>query len=189
VKYCNADIRERVIQTTRELLLRHGLKGWNVDLLARETGLAKNTLYRIIGSKEQLLEQVVFSKMSQDIRHIEKISREEKDYLTAVNKMIEKFVELAKNDILVTQIFVEYPSMEKRIRSSRKEIIASICTFIKHGMDIGLVRDDLSPEFIFELAEGMALHYFRIGMTGSEFERSFQCAMDCLINGLRKRDQ
>jgi AcrR family transcriptional regulator len=189
MKSCNADIKERIIQTTREFLIRNGLKGWNMDLLAQETGLAKNTLYKIIGSKEKLLEQVIFSKMRQDLLHIEKISHEENDYLTAVNKMVEKFVELTKNNHVITKIYFEYPSMEKKIKLSRKEIIASICNFVKNGMDMGLVRDDLTPEFIIDLIEGTAMHYFRMGMSGSEFEKAFQCAMDCLINGLRKTEQ
>jgi hypothetical protein len=28
-----------------------------------------------------------------------------------------------------------------------------------------------------------------MGLTGSEFEKAFQCAMDCLVNGLKKIEQ
>jgi AcrR family transcriptional regulator len=189
MKVCNEIIRERVIQTTCDLLRRNGLKGWNMDLLAHETGLAKNTLYKIIGSKEQLLEQVIISKMTQDLEHIDLIIHEEKDYLTAVNRMIEKFVDLTKNNNFIPKIYFEYPSIEIKIKSKQSEIIASIFRFIRNGMDMGLVRDDLAPEFIFDLIEGSAMHYFRMGLTGSEFEKAFQCAMDCLINGLKKREQ
>jgi len=189
MKSCNAEIKERIIQTTRDFLQRHGLKGWNMDILAHEAGLAKNTLYKIIGSKEQLLEQVIISKMSQDLLNIEKIIEEEDEYMTAVNRMIEKFVDLTKNNNIISKIYSEYPSMEKKIKSSRKEIIASICQFIKRGMEMSLVRDDLTPEFIFDLIEGTALHYFRAGLNGTEFEKAFQCAMDCLVNGLKQKEQ
>jgi AcrR family transcriptional regulator len=189
MKVCNEVIRERIIQTTCDLLRKNGLKGWNMDLLAHETGLAKNTLYKIIGSKEQLLEQVVLSKMIQDLEHIDLIMQEEKDYMTAVNRMIEKFVDLTKNNNFISKIYFEYPSMEMKIKGAQREITASIFRFIRNGMDMGLVRDDLAPEFIFDLIEGTAMHYFRMGLTGSEFEKSFQCAMDCLVNGLKKREQ
>ncbi len=189
MKVCNEVIREKIIQTTCGLLRKNGLKGWNMDLLAHETGLAKNTLYKIIGSKEQLLEQVVISKMIQDLEHIDLIMQEEKDYMTAVNKMIEKFVDLTKNNNFIPKIYFEYPSIEMKIKSKQSEIIASIFRFIRNGMDMGLVRDDLAPEFIFDLIEGAAMHYSRMGLTGSEFEKAFQCAMDCLVNGLKKREQ
>jgi|WetSurMetagenome_2_1015567.scaffolds.fasta_scaffold494265_1 AcrR family transcriptional regulator len=189
MKVCNEVIKARIIQTTSDLLKRNGLKGWNMDLLAQETGLAKNTLYKIIGSKEQLLEQVVISKMVRDLEHIDLIMKEEKDYMTAVNKMIEKFVDLTKNNNFISKIYFEYPSMEMKIKGAQREITASIFRFIRNGMDMGLVRDDLAPEFIFDLIEGAAMHYFRMGLTGSEFEKAFQCAMDCLVNGLKKREQ
>jgi hypothetical protein len=76
-----------------------------------------------------------------------------------------------------------------KIRSKQSDIIASIFRFIRNGMDMGLVRDDLAPEFIYDLIEGLAMHYFRMGLGGSEFEKAFQCAMDCLVNGLKKREQ
>jgi len=189
MKVCNEIIRKRIIQTTSDLLRRNGLKGWNMDVLAHETGLAKNTLYKIIGSKEQLLEQVIISKMTHDLEHIDLIVQEEKDYMTAVNRMIEKFVDLTKNNNFIPKIYIEYPSIEMKIKSKQRDIIASIFRFIRNGMDMGLVRDDLAPEFIYDLIEGAAMHYFRMGLTGSEFEKAFQCAMDCLVNGLKKRDQ
>ncbi len=187
MKVCNEVIRKRIIQTTCDLLRKTGLKGWNMDLLAHETGLAKNTLYKIIGSKEKLLEQVVISKMIQDLEHIEMIIKDEKDYMTAVNKMIEKFIDLTKNNNFIPRIYIEYPSIEMKIKSKQSEIIASIFRFIRNGMDMGLVRDDLAPEFIYDLIEGAAMHYFRMGLAGSDFEKAFQCAMDCLVNGLKKR--
>ena len=190
MKSCNADIKERIILTTRDFLRRHGLRGWNMDLLAQETGLAKNTLYKIIGSKEQLLEQVIISKMRQDLFHIDRIINEEKDYETAVNRIIEKVVDLTKNSVanVIPNIYFEYPSMEKKIKSSQKELTTTISQFIQNGMDMGRIRDDLTPEFIFDLIEGIVIHYFRSGLTGAEFEKAFQCSMDCLINGLRKRE-
>jgi AcrR family transcriptional regulator len=187
MKVCNEVIRKRIIHTTCDLLRKTGLKGWNMDLLAHETGLAKNTLYKIIGSKEKLLEQVVISKMIQDLEHIDMIIQDEKDYMTAVNKMIEKFIDLTKNNNFIPRIYIEYPSIEMKIKSKQSEIIASIFRFIRNGMDMDLVRDDLAPEFIYDLIEGAAMHYFRMGLVGSDFEKAFQCAMDCLVNGLKKR--
>ncbi len=191
MKSSNDTIRDRVVRTVRELLHRHGLKGWNMDELAREAGLAKNTLYKIIGSKESLLEQAILSKMREDHAHIETIIQEEKDYMTAVARMTECFADLVKNnfDYVIPSIFLEYPEIEKKIRSSRKEILAALSAFIEKGVEIGLVRDDMPPDFIIDLMEGIVMHYYRTGLTGDRFEMSFQCAMDCLVHGLKKREK
>ena len=189
MKACNADIKERIVQTTCELLRRHGLKGWNMDVLAHEASLAKNTLYKIIGSKENLLEQAILSKMRQDLHQIRQIIKEEKDYATAVNRMTDKFADLTKNnfDTVIPSIYREYPTIEKRVKASQREITAFIIDFIQDGIAMGLIRDDMTPEFILDLIEGIILHYFQSSLSGAEFKKAFRCAMDCLINGLRKQ--
>lgn len=190
MKVCNEEIKERIIQTTRDFLKKYGLKGWNMDLLACETGLAKNTLYKIIGSKENLLEQTVLSKIKHDLAQIGLIIHEETDYEKAIHKMTERFADLVKNnfDYVIPTIFLEYPAIEAKVISSREEIYASLYSFISTGMENGLIRDDVTPEFIVDLIKGVVLHYFRSGLTGDRFEMAFQCAMDCLVNGLMKRD-
>lgn len=191
MKVCNEDIKGRVIHTTSEFLKKYGLKGWNMDLLAHETGLAKNTLYKIIGSKENLLEETVLSKIKEDLAQIGHIIDEEHDYLKAINRMTERFADLVKNNFnyVIPNIFLEYPAIEKKVMSSREEIYASLYSFIDTGMERGLIRDDVTPEFIVDLIKGVVIHYFRSGLTGDRFEMAFQCAMDCLVNGLKKGDR
>jgi AcrR family transcriptional regulator len=189
MKVCNADIKERVIRTTSGLLKKNGLRGWNMDILARETGIAKNTLYKIVGSKERLFEQVILSKMEEDLLQVRHIINDEKDYARAVDRITGKFVDLTKDNIdyVFPSIYREYPGLEKKVRTSQKQITSFIIDFIRKGMDQGLIRDDVAPEFVLDLIEGIALHYFRTGVSGTKFEKAFQSAMDCLANGLRKQ--
>lgn len=188
MKVSSADIRDKVLKTTRDLLRRKGLKGWNMDLLAQETGLAKNTLYKIIGSKEQLLTQAILSKMQEDLVQIEQILDEENDYNLAVSRITKRFAELVKDsfDNVIPSIYLEYPAIEKNVRTAQIEIHASLRAFILKGMEQGMMRNDVAPEFILNLVEGIVLHYYRTGHTGDTFETAFHRAMDCLVNGLRK---
>ncbi len=158
MRVSSADIRGRVIRTTRDLLKKHGLKGWDMDLLALETGLAKNTLYKIIISKESLLEQVILSKMREDLVQIEQILNEEADYAKAVSRITQRFADLVKDnfDYVIPGIYLEYPALEKNVRAAQKEIYASLNTFILKGMEKGVMRDDVTPEFILDLAEGIS---------------------------------
>ncbi len=144
-----------------------------MDDLSREAGLAKNTLYKIIGSKESLLEQAVLTKMREDHAQIEAIIQEEKDYMTAVARMTECFADLVKNnfDYVIPSIFLEYPEIERKIRNSRKETLAALSAFIERGVEIGMVRDDMSPDFILDLVEGIVMHYYRTGLTGDGSKR------------------
>jgi len=191
MKVCNEEIKGRIIHTARDFLRRYGLKGWNMDMLAHETGLAKNTLYKIIGSKEKLLEETVLSKIKGDLAHIGCIIHEETDYEKAIHKMTERFADLVKNnfDYVIPTIFLEYPAIEAKVISSREEIYASLYSFFNTGKENGLFRDDMTAEFVVDLIKGIVIHFFRSGLTGDRFEMAFQCAIDCLVNGLKNRDQ
>ena len=47
------NIHDNILTVAERLLLAYGIKGWNMDSVAQEAGIAKNTLYKIIDSKEQ----------------------------------------------------------------------------------------------------------------------------------------
>jgi len=63
MKIHNEHIREKVNKCAKKLLYTHGVKGWNMTMLAAEAGLARNTLYKIIGSKEKLVETIVLYQL------------------------------------------------------------------------------------------------------------------------------
>ena len=52
----------KILQKTVELLQKHSVHGWNMDELSEQAGLSKNTLYKIIGSKEELM--IIFGAAS-----------------------------------------------------------------------------------------------------------------------------
>jgi AcrR family transcriptional regulator len=50
-----ADIRERVLRTASALFYRQGVRAVGVDLVVEEAGVAKTSLYRHFGSKDDLV--------------------------------------------------------------------------------------------------------------------------------------
>jgi AcrR family transcriptional regulator len=49
------DARERILNTAYELFCRHGIKAIGIDRIVAEAGVAKMSLYRHFGSKEELV--------------------------------------------------------------------------------------------------------------------------------------
>lgn len=47
--------RERLLDTALELFNRHGFNAVGIDTILKESGVAKNTLYRHFGSKDELI--------------------------------------------------------------------------------------------------------------------------------------
>ncbi len=53
------DKEQHIIKTACQLFLRYGLKSVSVDEIASQCGISKKTLYELIGSKKNLVEQVI----------------------------------------------------------------------------------------------------------------------------------
>jgi len=50
-----ADVRERILQTASELFYREGVRAIGVDLIVERAGVAKTSLYRHFGTKDDLI--------------------------------------------------------------------------------------------------------------------------------------
>lgn len=71
MKVGNENIEKSVLEQTKILLLKYGVKGWNMNDLAISCSMSKRTLYKIIGSKEELLHKMIFENINENICAIE----------------------------------------------------------------------------------------------------------------------
>jgi TetR/AcrR family transcriptional repressor of mexJK operon len=55
----SADKREEVLEIASEKFLKHGFDGTSINVMAREAGISKESIYRYFGSKEDLFMAVV----------------------------------------------------------------------------------------------------------------------------------
>lgn len=78
-----------VLKKTAGLIARRGSKDWSTAELTGECGLAKNALYKIIKTKEQLIETIVIKQIDATIGLTTDIIKREDDYKSAALRMIE----------------------------------------------------------------------------------------------------
>lgn len=186
MKFNDKQSEQRVLEKTVELLFRRGIRGWNMDQLAAEAGLAKNTLYRIIGSKEQLIERVTLDYCRRGhLRMVEIMDRED-GYLEALEAMAEEFPE-HMNSIyadFLQDVFLEYPGLEKAVRSYRDEMTMRITDFIRRGIVEGYLREDLQPESVFELLQAIILFFVKASFKGPELSGRIREGFRCLLYGI-----
>lgn len=189
MKFNDVNIEQRVVEKTSDLIFRKGIKGWNMDQLSEEAGLAKNTLYKIIGSKEVLIEKVVIRFITSVQKQLVSVINEEEDYLRAFQKVINLFPELLNNlhTDFMQEIFIEYPYVEKSVRTHQDEITKSIINFIGKGIDEGIIRNDITKEFLFEMLRALVLHYIKCGAKGEELSEKLAISFSCIIDGVKKQ--
>jgi len=189
MKFNDVNIEQRVLEKTADLILKKGIKGWNMDQLSDEVGLAKNTLYKIIGSKEVLVEKVVLEFIISVQKQLVSVINNEKDYLTTFQKIINLFPMLLNNlyTDFMQEIFIEYPTVEKSVRSHQDEITKSIINFIGKGIEEGIIKNDITKEFMFEIFQALVLHFIKSGVKGEELSKKLTTSFNCIIDGVREQ--
>ena len=189
MKFNDKQSEQRVLDKTAELLSRRGIRGWNMDQLAAEAGLAKNTLYRIIGSKEQLIERVMLNYCrSGHLRIINIIDRED-GYMETLKAIMDEYPE-HMNSLYADffqEVFLEYPSLEKSMRSYRDEMTIRITDFIRRGIAEGYLRENLQAESVFELLQAIILFFVQTGFKGPELSGKIHEGFYCILYGIVPR--
>lgn len=120
-KSADIDIKNRIIEKTRHVLVTRGPKSLNMENLARSAGLSKRTLYKIIGTKEQLVETIVLGHLKQNFDLINTIIDEEKDLRNALTRICIEFPKQLSmfGPVVVPEVYREYPAIQKKLWSFR----------------------------------------------------------------------
>lgn len=186
-KYTDPAIELAVLARTGELLVEKGVNSWNVDELARRTGLAKNTLYRIIGSKEKIIRKTVLQNIHSVQKDILGIMEEGRDYHEVFMKVVHTFPLLINNALTgrMKDVFLEYPSIESAVKGHYDHITESIISFFRKGMKVGALREDLDPENLFEMLQIFILGFIKKGFTGKELTEKIGNTLIYLSEGVK----
>ncbi len=187
MKVKNIEIQEMVIEKTREMIISRGLKGWNMVDLAQKTGLAKQTLYKIIGSKERVIERVVLSQMEYTFGSLNKVLNMKLNFIETMELFKERIPQFISDvpRITLPEIYREYPAIEKKAVEFQEIISKNLIEFIERGMKEKYFRDDIEAEFLFDLMRGGVLeHYIRSGYTGDNLKNALITAYSCILNGI-----
>jgi AcrR family transcriptional regulator len=186
-KVAKPEIHCLVLNKAAGFIAKRGPKGWSTAELARACGLAKNTLYKIIGSKEKLVETIVIGQIDATTDLLKNIILREEGYRAATMRMLETGPDfLAERPrVAFSEIFLEYPSLEPKALLHRKKAAAGIIDFIRVGQKGGHIRGDMEPEFLYDLVRGIVEHYTRTGLEGEKLSEALLKAFTCLREGVR----
>jgi len=185
-KINNKGIHDNILKITEALLLRHGIRGWNMDSVAVEAGISKNTLYEIINSKEQLIEDVVINRLRNNVETIAGIFRDESDFVKACELGTRHLAHTTyMYDLLILpQVFREYPSIKKKFDSISGKISTSIHNYLNQAKKDGVVRKDVDNDIAISCITAIINHSLSGNIKGKKFEEQLYQAFSYLIKGI-----
>jgi AcrR family transcriptional regulator len=181
-------LEERIVARVRDLIVERGVSGWNMDRLAADAGVAKNTLYKIVRSKEEIVSRVVLDHIRRVQGEIGKILEREQEYNEKVAALIRRFPRLIDSSLTrrFGEIFREFPAVEAAVRSHQDRLTENILAFFREGIDRGIMRNDVSPEFILDLFRAVILFHFTSGATGDLLVERLEKSFQCIAYGIKK---
>jgi len=182
--------QDRVFQTAKNLIFTKGINGWSMNSLAADSGITKRTLYKIINNKEDLVLQIVIGYITEIQEKLNNIILSGIDYFTIMEKLMSEFPLLVKEitSNKMTDIFLEYPEIEKTVIMKRGELTKSIITFLEKGIEEGYLNNDLKPEFILQMLQGSIIYFIRLNDEHNDFSKNIKDAFNVLINGFKNQE-
>jgi AcrR family transcriptional regulator len=180
------EIQERVTKVAMEMILKFGLRGLNMVELAKECGLAKATLYKIIGSKEDLVTEIALEIFRINIVAVLDPMMKHDDPVIATKQFLDKYFDYAieSQKILINQIYKEYPLIEKDVESNYNEMIVNIQHRFKTWQDKKLIRTDIEVDYILEALEALNEFYVRSDYSNEEIIRRMRAAFISVFRGI-----
>lgn len=141
----------RIIEKISELFMRYGIKSVSMDDISRQLGMSKKTLYKLVGSKEDLVNKVIKQHLIDEKRDIDEICLHSKN---AIHEMLTIGRHVSKvlrqtNPSTVYDLQKYYGQSWAEFESLHQEYVYEVIrNNISNGMEEGIYRDNIDPDII-----------------------------------------
>ncbi|MDR2122737.1 MAG: TetR/AcrR family transcriptional regulator [Flavobacteriaceae bacterium] len=150
-------IKEKIILKSFELFRKVGVKGITMDMISKELGISKKTLYEHFFSKEELIRRTFTEKLSLAVSELEKNSKNHNPVIHQFFFLLKNFTDIffIKKDSLSLQLEKFYPEIYSEILNIQKQCIETliennITQGIKEGLYRSKINKDLTVDFFYQ---------------------------------------
>ncbi len=150
LKKYTEEIKLRIYHTTFDLIRTFGIKGWNMDMLCSELNIAKDTLYRIIKTKENLLNEMMDEILSQHEIQVDEIIKAEEDFDVILEKLSIKIAKFLVDfgTLQLKSLFKEYPSIQNNVNDYALRFDDKVSILLRNGIDNGIIKENVDVELV-----------------------------------------
>lgn len=141
-----------IFQTSLRLFIRYGIRGVNMDDVAREMAISKKTLYKYVSNKDDLVDRCCrfqFDIVSDAIDSARNKDLNAIDELFAIDETICGNLAAETHPHLVHQLERYHPKTFQWLEARRREMIVDIAyRNLKRGVDQGMYLPDTDLELV-----------------------------------------
>lgn len=147
-------MEEKLIQLSRLLFSKYGIKSISMDEISREAGISKKTLYQFFTSKEELVDKLITQFITEHLALLEECNNNSGNAVEIISKRVKGPYSLLTEFSLTFYFDLRkyFPMSWKRVvEHFRSDVQKAIRVNIEKGMEEGLYRNDLNIDFITHL--------------------------------------
>lgn len=156
------EIKNRILNTARELFLKHGFTKVSIDEIASKIGMSKKTIYKYYPSKDDLVSAVTETTLAEiDFGYCSIVEDSNLDFVEKLRKMMTYIgLHLSKLSLpIIDDLKRNAPHIWKNISEYRtKKIYENFGSLIREGRNKGIFRDDIDEHLVMLIYANVVEH-------------------------------
>lgn len=147
-------LKENLVSTAFELFLKYGIKSVSMDDISRKLGISKKTIYSVINTKDELIDDVLNNHLEKDecdIKSILEQSQDALDEMVRITRHVLTFIG-SMTPSIVYDLKKYHPLAWRKIENEHLNFIQqTIYNNLIRGQNEGIYRKDFDPVIISKL--------------------------------------
>ena len=134
------DLREKILKTSMDLMMRIGPQSVTMDMVARDCGISKRTLYETFPNKHNLISDVIkYNQQQSNAKFTEIFEQASNSFeaLMGVYTLAREFIRKT-SPVFIADIKRLYPEVFEQYKAQEIDHILSLAKIIKRAKDEGL---------------------------------------------------
>lgn len=145
--------RRRIFEAAFELVGASGVDNTSVDEIVEKAGVSKATVYYHFTGKAELVEAMIRYRSRPLLASFEELAEKHADDPTAaIRALVEVQLEFLTTNasfsrLLTTEIWRSDRPWHSALTEVRNQLTNTFCRVVRHGVDTGVYRPDIDPDF------------------------------------------
>lgn len=185
------DKRKRIIRVVEKLAAKQTLHEITLDEVAKQAKIGKGTIYHYFKDKEDLLFEVATSGFDELCELLEQEVPNNASFTLKFYNMCSHIIQFFTNRQQLLRIMQTHASctywskgkIRERWMSKRKQLVNIVADILSEGVVEGIIRSDLSTDFLATSLLGMLRSYVRDSDISPDFTQKSELLVDLFLNG------
>ncbi|OQY38070.1 MAG: hypothetical protein B6226_04195 [Candidatus Cloacimonetes bacterium 4572_65] len=186
MKVGNQSIEDDIVKEAKKMLLESDVKSLNMSKLANKCNVAKATLYKMIGSKEDLLSIIALDFYQESFELFFTSYIDLSSFVEIVNEgmlSLEK-ISIGKMRILEQQIFREYPKIKQKVDLYIVKLENRVVKKLEEFQQKKIILNDIDLRLLVELIKQTLVTSIESNLPDREIKAKLVLLNKLVIRGL-----